>query len=71
MLGIEKVTKSFGGVTAINNVSIKVEKEQIHGLIGPNGAGKTTLFKMITKILEPDVGEIDFNGIVITGLRSY
>jgi branched-chain amino acid transport system ATP-binding protein len=71
MLEIEKVTKHFGGVTAINNVSIKVEKEQIHGLIGPNGAGKTTLFKMITKVLEPDVGEIDFNGIVITGLRSY
>ncbi len=71
MLEIAKVTKSFGGVTAINNVSIKVEKEQIHGLIGPNGAGKTTLFKMISKVLEPDLGEIDFNGTVITGLRSY
>ena len=42
MLEIAKVTKNFGGVTAINNVSIKVEKGQIHGLIGPNGAGKTT-----------------------------
>ena len=71
MLEIAKVTKNFGGVTAINDVSIKVEKEQIHGLIGPNGAGKTTLFKMISKILEPDVGEIDFNGTAITGLRSY
>jgi len=71
MLEVSKIYKSFGGVHAIHNVSIKVEKEQIHGLIGPNGAGKTTLFKMITKILKPDEGDIHFNGTAITGLKSY
>ena len=71
MLEIEHVTRSFGGVTAVNDVSIKVEKGEIHGLIGPNGAGKSTLFKLISKVLKPDSGRISLNGKAITDLRSY
>jgi len=71
MLEIKNLSKSFGGVSAVNQVSIKVGKGEIHGLIGPNGAGKTTLFKLISKVLKPDSGGIDFNGTIITGLPSY
>ena len=71
MLEIEGVSKKFGGVLAINNVSIKVRKGKIHGLIGPNGAGKTTLFELISKVLKADAGRIVFNGAVITNLPSY
>lgn len=71
MLKIENVTKRFGGVTAISDASISVEKGEIRGLIGPNGAGKTTLFKLISKVLKPDDGRITFDGAVISGLPSY
>lgn len=71
MLEIKDLTKKFGGVTAVDNVSIRVEKGEIRGLIGPNGAGKTTLFKLISKVLNPDTGRITLDGTVITGLPSY
>ncbi len=71
MLELENVTRSFGGVTAVNHVSIKVETGRICGLIGPNGAGKTTLFKLISKVLKPDEGRIVFNGTEITDLPCY
>jgi len=71
MLEIKDLTKSFGGVAAVSHVSIKVVKGEIHGLIGPNGAGKTTLFKLISKVLKPDAGRIDFDGTVVTSLPSY
>lgn len=71
MLEIKDLSKSFGGVSAVNHVSIKVAKGAIHGLIGPNGAGKSTLFKLVSKVLKPDAGTIDFNGTVVTGLPSY
>jgi branched-chain amino acid transport system ATP-binding protein len=71
MLLIENLSKSFGGVTAVSDVSVRIEKGEIHGLIGPNGAGKTTLFKMITKVLKPDRGRVLLNGKVITDLSSY
>ncbi|NLY78647.1 MAG: ATP-binding cassette domain-containing protein, partial [Lysinibacillus sp.] len=71
VLEIKNVTKSFGGITALKNVSFTVEKGQIYGLIGPNGAGKTTMFNCITNIFEPTEGEIYFNGENITKLKSY
>ena len=52
----------FGGLTAVNNFSIRVEKGDIYGLIGPNGAGKTTVFNMLTKVYEPSRGTILVNG---------
>jgi branched-chain amino acid transport system ATP-binding protein len=71
MLRIEKITKHFGGIRAVTDVSITIAKGEIHGLIGPNGAGKTTLFKLITKVLKPDKGSIELNRAPITHLPSY
>ncbi len=68
---VDKLTKRFGGLTAVNSVSFTLAREEIVGLIGPNGAGKTTLLRLITKILRPDEGRIVFNGEDITGLRPW
>lgn len=57
----------FGGLTAVNNFSIKVGKNDIYGLIGPNGAGKTTVFNLLTKVYDPSRGEIFINGEDIKG----
>lgn len=71
VLEMQNVEKHFGGVHAIDNFSIKIEKGQIHGLIGPNGAGKTTIFNNITGIYAPDSGKILLNGRDITGNKPY
>lgn len=68
---VEKLTKSFGGLVAVNKVSFRVERDEIVGLIGPNGAGKTTLLKLIGGFLKPDSGKIIFRGEDITGLKPY
>jgi len=62
LLSVRNVTRRFGGIVAIDDVSLEVEKGQIVGLIGPNGAGKTTLFNVITRLYRPDGGELDFDG---------
>ena len=71
MLKINKVQKNFGGLTAVNNVSMRVEKGSITGLIGPNGAGKTTLFNVIAGNLQSDSGEVILNDENISGLKSH
>src|SRR3954463_8126259 len=68
---VDGLTKRFGGLTAVNNVTFEMRRDQIVGLIGPNGAGKTTLLRLITKILRPDSGRIEFNGADITGRRPW
>ena len=60
LLVIERVTKRFGGVAALSDVSFDVGQHQIVGLIGPNGAGKTTLFNCVTGVLKPDAGRLTF-----------
>lgn len=65
------LTKSFGGLTAINNLDFDVLENEILGIIGPNGAGKTTLFNLITGVLRPDRGEVRFNKEVISGLKPH
>jgi len=67
MLEVREVSKSFGGVRAAHNVSLKVPEGRIVSLIGPNGAGKTTLFSLITGFLRPDAGSVSFCGKDITG----
>jgi branched-chain amino acid transport system ATP-binding protein len=67
----ERLTKRFGGLTAVDGVSFSIAREEIVGLIGPNGAGKTTLLRLITKILRPDAGRILFNGEELTALRPW
>jgi branched-chain amino acid transport system ATP-binding protein len=62
LLSVRNVTQRFGGIVAIDDVSLEVEPGQIVGLIGPNGAGKTTLFNVITRLYRPDSGELAFEG---------
>jgi len=71
LLILEKVTKKFGGLVAVNDVSFAVDKGEIVGLIGPNGAGKTTVFNIITGNYRPDQGKIRFDGIEITGRKPH
>ena len=58
LLSVRDVTRRFGGIVALDEVSFDVEKGQIVGLIGPNGAGKTTVFNVITRLYRPDAGDI-------------
>jgi len=69
MLKVEKITKRFGGLTAVNDVSFSVREVEIVGLIGPNGAGKTTLLNLLCGIYRPDSGRVEFMGTDITNLR--
>jgi len=62
LLEIRNVTRRFGGIVAIDDVSLDVEQGGIVGLIGPNGAGKTTLFNVVTRLYRPDSGTLDFDG---------
>ena len=62
MLSVEHVTRRFGGIVAVDDVSLEVNEGEIVGLIGPNGAGKTTMFNLITRLYKPDEGEIAFEG---------
>ena len=65
VLRMENVTMQFGGVVAVNNLSIEVNKGEIVALIGPNGAGKTTAFNCVTGVYQPTNGRIEFMGDTI------
>jgi branched-chain amino acid transport system ATP-binding protein len=69
MLEVRKLTKYFGGLGAVSDLSFKVERGQIFGLIGPNGSGKTTVFNLINGFYSPTSGEILFKGEAITGFK--
>jgi branched-chain amino acid transport system ATP-binding protein len=71
LLEVNNLTKSFGGLTAIKNVSFHVDEGEMVGIIGPNGAGKTTLFNILSGFLEPDSGNVTFKGENINGLAPY
>lgn len=75
LLTVDKLTKSFGGLTAVQNASMSIEKGELVGLIGPNGAGKTTFFNLLTGVYAPTSGNIklDVNGTVkdIGGQKPY
>jgi branched-chain amino acid transport system ATP-binding protein len=62
LLSVEHVTRRFGGIVALDDVSLDVGEGEIVGLIGPNGAGKTTVFNLITRLYRPDEGQIEFDG---------
>ncbi|HSW64734.1 MAG TPA: ABC transporter ATP-binding protein [Dissulfurispiraceae bacterium] len=70
MLDVRNITKVFGGVRALDDVSFSVADKSLSALIGPNGAGKTTMMNIISGMLFPDQGSISFKGAVITGLSS-
>lgn len=69
LLHIDGLSKSFGGLKALSNLSFEVEEGSIHGLMGANGAGKTTLFSIIAGNVKPNAGRIRFDGLEIQGLR--
>ena len=71
MLEIKNLSKQFGGIHAVDNVSLEIEQGSITGLIGPNGAGKTTLFNVICGSIEPSSGSIFFKDKDITGQPSH
>ena len=70
LLSLDGVTKSFGGLTAVKNLTLDVETGAIISLIGPNGAGKSTVFNLITGVYTPTSGSIVFDGRDISGLKS-
>ena len=67
MLEVKNLGISFGGLKAVQDFDITIEKEQLYGLIGPNGAGKTTVFNLLTGVYRPDTGKILLDGKDITG----
>jgi branched-chain amino acid transport system ATP-binding protein len=71
LLSVEHVTRRFGGVVAVDDVTLDVGEGEIVGLIGPNGAGKTTLFNLITRLYTPDAGEILFAGESLLRTPAY
>ena len=71
ILKIQNLTKNFGNVSAVSNVSIEVEEGTIHSIIGPNGAGKSTFFNMISGVIPPSEGNVYYKNKDITGFESY
>ena len=70
ILQVNNLSKHFGGLAAVSNCSLKIEKGSITGIIGPNGSGKTTLFNLIAGNLKPSNGNVMFHGEDITGIPS-
>jgi ABC-type branched-subunit amino acid transport system ATPase component len=71
LLDLRAVSKSFGGLTCIDELDLHVDEGEILSVIGPNGAGKTTLFNLITGVYQPDAGAIDFEGQSLLGLDPH
>jgi branched-chain amino acid transport system ATP-binding protein len=71
LLDVKKVSRFFGGITAVKDVSFSVQQGEILGLIGPNGAGKTTLFNVVNGFYAPSRGEVSFKGETISGRKPH
>ncbi len=71
LLQVNNMTRYFGGLRAVYNYQLEIDKGQLRGLIGPNGAGKTTIFNLITGIYRPTEGEVIFEGKNLVGLQPY
>lgn len=71
LLKIENITKTFGGLTAVDNVNLQLDQGEVLGLIGPNGAGKTTLFNVVSGTFRPDSGHVIFEDKDITGKSPH
>ena len=71
ILQTDKATIRFGGLVAVNELTMQVKKGEIYGLIGPNGAGKTTIFNLLTGVYEPTSGDINIAGTRINGMRPF
>jgi branched-chain amino acid transport system ATP-binding protein len=71
LLSVERVTRRFGGIVALDDVSLDANAGEIAGLIGPNGAGKTTVFNVVTGVFRPTEGQVLFNGSRIDGMKRF
>ncbi len=71
LIEVKNLSKSFGGLKAVNGLTFSVEEGEIYGQIGPNGAGKTTAFNLITGFYQPDEGEVWFKGESLVGLKPF
>lgn len=71
LLKTEHVSKVFGGLTAVSDFDVYIDKGELIGLIGPNGAGKTTAFNLLTGVYQPSSGNISFDGESVVGLKPY
>jgi branched-chain amino acid transport system ATP-binding protein len=71
ILRTDGLSKSFGGLCAVNSVDFELSPGRLHAIIGPNGAGKTTFFNLITGLLTPDAGRVTFLGRDITGMKPH
>lgn len=70
MLEVKNLSISFGGLKAVDDFNVMIEKGQLYGLIGPNGAGKTTIFNLLTGVYKPDCGQITLDGMNIPGRKT-
>lgn len=70
LLEVKNLSISFGGLKAVDNFQISIEKGRLYGLIGPNGAGKTTIFNLLTGVYKPDAGSIELDGANLTGRKT-
>ena len=71
LLAAHNLNRQFGGLMAVNDVSLRVHQGEILGLLGPNGAGKTTLFNLISGVTPVSAGRIEWRGVPITGMASH
>ncbi|MGR3715463.1 MAG: ABC transporter ATP-binding protein [Thermohalobaculum sp.] len=71
ILTVRNLNKRFGGLKALDNVNLEVEKGTVHAIIGPNGAGKSTLLNCFVGRLEPDTGTVDFDGVSLLGIKPH
>ncbi|MEM7828450.1 MAG: ATP-binding cassette domain-containing protein, partial [Candidatus Aenigmatarchaeota archaeon] len=71
ILRVEDLSKSFGGVVAVDGVSFEIKRGEFLGIIGPNGSGKTTLINLITGFVKPTSGRVIYRGMDITGKMPY
>ncbi len=71
LLDVKNLTKHFGGLTAVGDVTLELNEGELVGLIGPNGAGKTTLFNLLTGVYEPSEGSVELDGTLLNGKTPY
>lgn len=71
LLDVKHLTKNFGGLTAVGDVTLELNEGELVGLIGPNGAGKTTLFNLLTGVYEPSEGSVSLDGTLLNGKKPY
>ena len=71
LLDVKNLTKNFGGLTAVGDVTLELNEGELVGLIGPNGAGKTTLFNLLTGVYEPSEGSVELDGTLLNGKTPY